>query len=151
VVRDERAAGAQSNQLRQRQRPFDEQRQVDAALHDGAQHVAQPLQRLHRLLGAGRGAQQIRQQAREALVTALGQVPHARVAHQLVERLVRGAEETNSERDRILEALARTTWNRSEAAKLLGMNRSTLWRKMRKLGIESSSSSPEPANQTRLL
>jgi len=40
------------------------------------------------------------------------------------------------EREEILEALERTAWKRGEAAKLLGIDRSTLWRRMRKLGIE---------------
>ena len=40
------------------------------------------------------------------------------------------------EREEILEALERTAWKRGEAAKLLGVDRSTLWRRMRKLGIE---------------
>jgi PAS domain S-box-containing protein len=35
----------------------------------------------------------------------------------------------------IRESLARHRWNRSQAARDLGMDRSTLWRKMKKLGI----------------
>lgn len=44
---------------------------------------------------------------------------------------------TFSERDKILEALQKTGWKKSEAAHLLQMDRSTLWRKMKFYGIES--------------
>lgn len=40
-----------------------------------------------------------------------------------------------SERDRILEALAQANYRRTKAARLLGMDRSTLWRKLKKHGI----------------
>jgi len=36
----------------------------------------------------------------------------------------------------IRQALERTGWHRGKAAKLLGMDRTTLWRKMKRLGIE---------------
>jgi PAS domain S-box-containing protein len=39
------------------------------------------------------------------------------------------------EGERIREALEATGWNRGEAARRLGIDRSTLWRKMKKLGI----------------
>ena len=39
------------------------------------------------------------------------------------------------ERSRILDALKRAEGNRTVAAKLLGVNRSTLWRRMRRMGI----------------
>lgn len=39
------------------------------------------------------------------------------------------------ERQRILDALADAKHKRSEAARLLGMDRTTLWRKMKKLGL----------------
>jgi len=40
-----------------------------------------------------------------------------------------------SEEERILDALERHRWNRGEAAAALGIDRSTLWRKMGRLGI----------------
>lgn len=40
------------------------------------------------------------------------------------------------ERQIILDALERTSWNRKEAAKLLGISRSTLYNKMRECGID---------------
>lgn len=43
----------------------------------------------------------------------------------------------NIERDQILDALARTNGRKSEAADLLGVSRSTLWRKMRELHLIS--------------
>jgi transcriptional regulator with PAS, ATPase and Fis domain len=43
--------------------------------------------------------------------------------------------EDNSERAQIVEALNRHGWRRAAAAEALGISRSTLWRKMRELGI----------------
>jgi len=43
------------------------------------------------------------------------------------------------ERDIILKVLAEVRWNRSEAAKRLGIHRSTLYHKIRQLGIDKSS------------
>jgi transcriptional regulator with PAS, ATPase and Fis domain len=40
------------------------------------------------------------------------------------------------ERERIVRALAAHRWNRNRAAQALGLSRSTLWRRMRDLGIE---------------
>ena len=42
------------------------------------------------------------------------------------------------ERDIILKVLAEVRWNRSEAAKRLGIHRSTLYHKIRQLGIDTS-------------
>ncbi len=44
------------------------------------------------------------------------------------------------ERELILKVLAEVRWNRSEAAKRLGIHRSTLYHKIRQLGIRDSSS-----------
>lgn len=38
-------------------------------------------------------------------------------------------------RDDIVDALHAAEWNKSEAARILGIDRSTLWRKMKKLGL----------------
>jgi len=43
------------------------------------------------------------------------------------------------ERELILKVLAEVRWNRSEAAKRLGIHRSTLYHKIRQLGIDTSS------------
>ncbi len=43
----------------------------------------------------------------------------------------------NAERGRILAALRRSGGNKAQAARLLGMDRSTLWRKLRRFGIAS--------------
>ncbi len=40
------------------------------------------------------------------------------------------------EKNHILEILSRTSWNRSEAARIMGIDASTLYRKMQKLDIE---------------
>jgi transcriptional regulator with GAF, ATPase, and Fis domain len=47
----------------------------------------------------------------------------------------RAAGATDPERARIVEALDAAHWNRHRAAKALGLSRSTLWRRMRDLGI----------------
>ncbi len=44
--------------------------------------------------------------------------------------------EDPAERLRILQTLESARWNRGRAAELLGMSRSTLWRRMKELGIE---------------
>ena len=41
-----------------------------------------------------------------------------------------------SEKQQMLAVLARTGWNQSRAARLLGMHRTTIWRKMKEYGIE---------------
>jgi transcriptional regulator of acetoin/glycerol metabolism len=41
------------------------------------------------------------------------------------------------EKELILSALERTSFRRSEAARFLGISRSSLWRKMKKHGIET--------------
>ena len=45
----------------------------------------------------------------------------------------------NPERELILKTLQEVRWNRSEAAKRLGIHRSTLYHKIRQLGIDTSS------------
>ncbi|MGE5247636.1 MAG: helix-turn-helix domain-containing protein, partial [Verrucomicrobiota bacterium] len=47
----------------------------------------------------------------------------------------RGGEPPSGERERLLRALQAHRWNRGAAAAALGMDRSTLWRKMKRLGI----------------
>ena len=40
------------------------------------------------------------------------------------------------EKERMLEVLSRCNWNRQQAARLLNVHRTTLWRRMRRLGIQ---------------
>ncbi|MEJ5173673.1 MAG: helix-turn-helix domain-containing protein [Hydrogenothermaceae bacterium] len=42
----------------------------------------------------------------------------------------------SSEKDRILEALSRANGNKTLTAKILGIDRVTLWRKMKRYGID---------------
>ncbi|PIZ18790.1 MAG: hypothetical protein COY50_13420 [Deltaproteobacteria bacterium CG_4_10_14_0_8_um_filter_43_12] len=56
------------------------------------------------------------------------------------------------EKDVILEALRRNDWNRKKAAEELGINRTTLWRKMKRMGYDSairsvSASLPSPREE----
>ena len=43
---------------------------------------------------------------------------------------------TMSEKERIVTVLEQTGWNRSRAARMLGMHRTTIWRKMKEFGIQ---------------
>lgn len=52
------------------------------------------------------------------------------------DRPVLPPESVLSEKDQILSVLERTGWNRSRAARLLGMHRTTIWRKMKEYDIE---------------
>jgi len=47
----------------------------------------------------------------------------------------------DDDRARLIDALNRSGWNRTRASQLLGIDRSTLWRKMRKLRIEAGEAS----------
>jgi two-component system, NtrC family, response regulator HydG len=42
-----------------------------------------------------------------------------------------------AERERLVEALKKTGWNRTKAAELLGTSRVTVWKKMRRFGVQS--------------
>jgi DNA-binding NtrC family response regulator len=46
-----------------------------------------------------------------------------------------GADRQAAERETIARALEENRWNRGETAASLGMDRSTLWRKMKKFGL----------------
>jgi DNA-binding NtrC family response regulator len=46
------------------------------------------------------------------------------------------ARHSETEKELIAAALARTGWNRSRAARRLGIDRSTLWRKIREYGLQ---------------
>ncbi len=43
--------------------------------------------------------------------------------------------EGDEEKEKIISALEKAKWNKKRAAEILGMNRTTLWRKMKKYGI----------------
>jgi transcriptional regulator of acetoin/glycerol metabolism len=49
----------------------------------------------------------------------------------------RALSEPSGEAQQIIDALEATHWNRIEAAQLLGISRTTLWRKMREYQIET--------------
>ena len=49
---------------------------------------------------------------------------------------IREPAQQDSEQDRIMQALEHAHWRREDAAKELGMSRTTLWRRMRELGLE---------------
>lgn len=68
-----------------------------------------------------------------ARITALARKTHG-PAMQAPGRLV---DESQRDRLEILEALEETGWHRGRTASLLGINRATLWRKMRRLGIQA--------------
>ncbi len=46
-------------------------------------------------------------------------------------------------RDYLLRALRATDWNRTQAAKLLGISRKTLWKRLRDLGIHQDGAAPD--------
>ena len=48
-----------------------------------------------------------------------------------------GADSAETERQRILAALNQSGWNRGQAARNLGIDRSTLWRHMKRLDIKA--------------
>ncbi|MBN1341306.1 MAG: sigma 54-interacting transcriptional regulator [Phycisphaerae bacterium] len=52
-------------------------------------------------------------------------------------RIARASSMAQAERHIIENALSRHRWNRADACRELGMSRSTLWRKMRRLGIST--------------
>jgi len=45
----------------------------------------------------------------------------------------------------ILQALDKTGWNKNQAARLLGLNRTTLIEKIKKKGLESQAPAGDPA------
>ena len=53
-----------------------------------------------------------------------------------------------AERDLLAAALARTGWNRTRAARQLGIDRSTLWRKIREYGLQPAEE-PAPPRRER--
>ena len=61
----------------------------------------------------------------------------ARADSEPAPSLVREAPAGGGERARLMDALVRCRWNREKAAAELGMSRTTLWRKMRELGLSS--------------
>jgi two-component system response regulator HydG len=43
----------------------------------------------------------------------------------------------DSDKDAVIDALKKTGWNKSKAARLLGIDRRTIYRKMEKYGIKA--------------
>ena len=48
-----------------------------------------------------------------------------------------GEQQAGGEANRILAVLQACAWNREEAAKRLGLSRTTLWRRMKRLGLQT--------------
>lgn len=73
--------------------------------------------------------------------TCLGDLP-TRVVQEVGSKVVtpkmNGRTMGEVEKDVILEALRRNDWNRKKAAEELGINRTTLWRKMKRMGWDSA-------------
>ena len=65
-------------------------------------------------------------------------VPSVNPQKEKTHRLLKPEEE--SERTRIVQALQKTNGSKTEAAKLLGVSRVTLWKKLNRLGIQDVSS-----------
>ena len=59
--------------------------------------------------------------------------PHGPACGKIPDKPPRGL--PDSDREKILEALAENDWQRAKTADSLGMDRTTLWRKMKKYGI----------------
>jgi len=53
---------------------------------------------------------------------------------------MRNCSETNCGREEILQNLQKAGWNKAKAARLLGISRQTLYRKLDEMGIETPSS-----------
>ena len=93
----------------------------------------------------------------ETLSTLVTQVPSSVIERKHLPRHLQQAPPRRrmslletAERDAIIKALDAASGNKSEAADLLGMGRTTLYRKLRQLGLdtgESSLSGPSPARQ----
>jgi two-component system, NtrC family, response regulator HydG len=79
----------------------------------------------------------LRAQGREIepdhLPEEIANAPSAVAAHA-APAAARGA--TILDRERVVAALETTTWNRARAARLLGVSRVTLWKRMKEFGIE---------------
>jgi DNA-binding NtrC family response regulator len=73
------------------------------------------------------------------VIFTLGSASHAPAAGPAREATIRGAE-----REAILRALRDADGNQTRAAEALGMGRNTLWRKMKKYGIESRAPGDRP-------
>ncbi len=67
---------------------------------------------------------------------AAGTEPHAPGPPPYVPAVERAPRGPDPEKKRIVAALEAHHWNRQKAAAALGLSRSTLWRRMRELGIE---------------
>ncbi len=92
---------------------------------------------------------ELRNAVEHALVKTQGDVLQVDdLPRELQERTPSGVAPMPAERRRLLDALERAAWNRSQAARDLGIDRSTLWRRMRKLGLQESRR-PQPGSSGR--
>jgi PAS domain S-box-containing protein len=82
---------------------------------------------------------ELRNAVEHALVKSQGQVLQGEdLPREFLERIPTAPGPMPGERQRLLDALERSEWNRTRAAQDLGIDRSTLWRRMRKLGIQAN-------------
>ncbi len=72
----------------------------------------------------------------EELTPELRGEPPPRVLAPTIEPVVPVNDAVNPERARLVDALRRAEGHRGEAARLLGIDRSTLWRKLREFKIQ---------------
>jgi DNA-binding NtrC family response regulator len=66
---------------------------------------------------------------------------------ELMRHLALGVEEPISERERLLNVLVSTAWNKTKAASELGMSRMTLYRKMQQHSVDARRTAPHGARR----
>ena len=83
------------------------------------------------------------QQQAPGIVTGAGLSISASSSHDINQNSLRGSDGSAGTQI-ILKALQASQWNRNLTADKLGINRTTLYKKMKKLGLDALSPSPSP-------